>query len=73
MQAAIKGCQDEGAGADQVAAAMAAAPSMSGQGTMVDENTTDAMAATGTSLTLLDPSGAFLALQKYPFEKGTTQ
>jgi hypothetical protein len=56
MQAAIKGWQEEGTSAEQIAAAMAAAPSMSGQGTMGDENTPDAMAATGTALAQLDPS-----------------
>ena len=38
MQAAIVGWQAEGATADQIAAAMAAVPSMSGQGTMGDKN-----------------------------------
>lgn len=54
MQAAIKGWQADGASAEQIAAAMAAAPSMSGQGTMGDENTPDAMASTGVALTRLD-------------------
>ena len=44
MQAAIVRWQAEGATAEQIAAAMAAAPSMSGQGTMGDENMPDAMA-----------------------------
>ena len=56
MQAAINGWQADGASAEQIAAAMAALPSMSGQGTMGDENTPDALAATGTALTLLDPT-----------------
>jgi esterase len=56
MQAAIKGWQAEGTAPEQIAAAMAALPSMSGQGTMGDENTPDALAATGTALSLLDPT-----------------
>jgi pimeloyl-ACP methyl ester carboxylesterase len=56
LQAAIKSWQAEGASAEQIAAAMAAAPSMSGQGTMGDESTADALAATGMALTQLDPS-----------------
>ena len=54
MQAAINGWQAEGTAPDQIAAAMAALPSMSGQGTMGDENTPDALAATGTALASLD-------------------
>lgn len=56
MQATIAGWQADGSGAEQIAAAMAAAPSMSGQGTMGDENTPEAMASTGVALTLVDPS-----------------
>ena len=56
MQAAIVGWQADGATAEQIGAAMAAAPSMSGQGTMGDENMPDAMASTGYALRLLDPT-----------------
>jgi len=56
MQAAIRDWQADGTSAEQIAAAMAALPSMSGQGAMGDENTPDALAATGTALTLLDPT-----------------
>jgi pimeloyl-ACP methyl ester carboxylesterase len=56
MQAAIVRWQAAGASAEEIAAAMGAAPSMSGQGTMADENMPDAMVSTGTALHLLDPS-----------------
>jgi esterase len=56
MQAAINQWQADGTPAEEIAAAMAAMPSMSGQGTMGDENTPDCLAATGRSLTLLDAS-----------------
>jgi hypothetical protein len=56
IQAAVQPWQDDGTTAEQIAAGMAAAPSMSGQGTMGDENTPDAVAATGVALSLLDPS-----------------
>jgi len=56
MQAAIVGWQQEGATPDQIGAAMAAVPSMSGQGSMGDENMPDAMASTGYALHLLDPT-----------------
>ncbi len=56
MQAAIKTWQAEDASAEQIAATMAALPSMSGQGTMGGENTPDALASTGYALRLLDPS-----------------
>jgi esterase len=54
MQAMITTWQTDGTSPEQIAAAMAAAPSMSGQGTMGDENHADALAATGTALAALD-------------------
>jgi pimeloyl-ACP methyl ester carboxylesterase len=56
MQAAIGQWQADGTPAAEIAAAMAAMPSMSGQGTMGDENMPDCLDATGRSLTLLDAS-----------------
>jgi pimeloyl-ACP methyl ester carboxylesterase len=56
IQAAVAQWQAAGTTADQIAEAMAAAPSMTGQGTMGDENHPDALAATGSSLARLDPS-----------------
>ena len=56
LQAAIASWQADGASAADIAAAMAVTPSMSGQGTMGDENTPDALAASGASLALLDAS-----------------
>jgi pimeloyl-ACP methyl ester carboxylesterase len=56
MQAAIVRWQAEGATAEEIGAAMAAAPSMSGVGTMGDENMPDAMTSTGSALHALDPS-----------------
>jgi len=55
-QAAITQWQADGTPAEDIAAAMAAMPSMTGQGTMGDENMPDCLAATGRSLTLLDAS-----------------
>src|SRR5215216_3755574 len=55
MQAAIRDWQSNGTTADDIAAAMAAAPSISGQGTMGDENHPDALAAIGRSLTRFEP------------------
>lgn len=56
MQAAIEHWQDAGTSPAEIAATMAATPSMSGQGLMGDEVTPDALAATGTSLTQFDPT-----------------
>jgi len=56
LQAAIKDRQANGTTAEQIAAAMAALPSMSGRGLMAEENMPDALAATGTALALLDPT-----------------
>jgi pimeloyl-ACP methyl ester carboxylesterase len=56
IQAAVRQWQADGVTAEQIAAAMAAGPSMSGQGTMGDENHPDALAATGASLTRFDPA-----------------
>ena len=56
MQAAVRGWQANGTTADEIAALMAVTPSMSGRGTMGDENHPDALAAFGASLTRFDPS-----------------
>jgi pimeloyl-ACP methyl ester carboxylesterase len=56
MQAAIVRWQEAGTSASDIAAAMAGLPSMTGKGTMGDENTPDALAATGEALHRLDPS-----------------
>jgi len=56
MQAAIRRWQADGATSEQIAATMAATPSMSGRGSMGEENTDDALAATGEALALLDPT-----------------
>jgi esterase len=56
MQAAIRQWQESETTAEDITAAMAAAPSMSGQGTMGDENHPDALAAIGASLARFDPS-----------------
>lgn len=56
MKVAIEQWQEAGTSAEEIAATMAAAPSMSGQGPMGDEVTADALAATGTALTQFDPS-----------------
>jgi pimeloyl-ACP methyl ester carboxylesterase len=56
MQVAIEQWQAADASAEEIATRMAALPSMSGRGSMGDENTPDALAATGYALRLLDPT-----------------
>ena len=56
IQAAVAQWQADGTTAEQIAQAMAAAPSMSGQGTLGEENHDDALDATGRSLARFDPS-----------------
>jgi pimeloyl-ACP methyl ester carboxylesterase len=55
IQAAVVRWQTEGTSAEEIAAAMASAPSLSGQATMGEEVTPDSLAASGTSLSRLDP------------------
>ncbi len=54
IRAAIDEWQADGTGAAAIAEALALTPSMSGQGTMGDENTPDALAAFGEGFATLD-------------------
>lgn len=56
IQAAVRQWQADGVTAEAIAAGMANAPSMSGQGTMGEENMPDALVATGIALSQLDAS-----------------
>jgi esterase len=56
VQAAVRRWQAEGAGTAQVAEQLANAPSMTGAGTLGEENNDDALAAMAEGYTLLDPA-----------------